>query len=313
MNDHLEGLAPPPRTSVVIPAKDRVEELGRAIDSVLTQSDHDLEIVVVDDGSVEPLEPRVAPSHRDPRLRFLRQENAGPAQARNSGVRAARGGYVAFLDSDDTWAPEKLVLQIERFRARPELALVGTGVRFVRDDGSAADETRTPKAGTSRVWELLLMVTPSVMVRRSVFLAAGGFSRDLFFMEDKELFLRIGLTHDFETVAAPLTIVHMNPTSTTQRAWKDLGLVERYERDIRTFTRRVGPLMRPTEWRHLARKVSILESDLAEMFANHGRQGRALRSLVLATLLSPVDPERYRRLARWVRTRDGRSEDRQAP
>jgi len=94
------------RTSVVIPARDRVEELERAIASVLAQTDGDFELVIVDDGSTTPLERVVG--CRDSRLRFVRQDNAGPARARNTGMLAARGTFVAFLDSDDTWEPTKL-------------------------------------------------------------------------------------------------------------------------------------------------------------------------------------------------------------
>jgi len=292
----------PPRTSVVIPAKDRVRELERAIDTVLAQTDGDFEVVVVDDGSESPLELVLGSSYRDPRLRFVRQANTGPAGARNAGVLAARGKYVAFLDSDDTWEPTKLERQVERFLARPELALVGTGVRFRRDDGAGHDEVRSVVPGTPRIWELLHMTTPSVMFQRSAFIGAGGFSRDLFFMEDKELFLRIGLRRPFETIPEPLTIVHFHPQQTTRCVLKHLGWIEKFEHDTRTFARRVAPLMRPLEWRHLARKVSILEGDIAVMFAEHGARGKAVRAQSISTLLSPLDLEGWRRLARILRT-----------
>src|SRR4051794_37728124 len=109
--DGSAGASAAPRLSVVIPAKDRIEELERALDSVIAQTERDFEIIVVDDGSEAALEPRIGDAHRDPRLRFLRQPNAGPAVARNNGVAAARGELVAFLDSDDTWEPQKLERQ----------------------------------------------------------------------------------------------------------------------------------------------------------------------------------------------------------
>jgi len=293
---------PRPRTSVVIPAKDRVDKLRRAITSALEQTDTDLEVLVVDDGSEEPLEPRLAPGLRDPRLRFERQENTGPARARNAGVRAARGTYVAFLDSDDTWEPTKVQAQVARFERRHELALTGTGVRFVRDDGSGPDEIRTVRSGTPRVWELLQLTTPAAMLRRSVFLDSGGFAEDLYFMEDKELFLRLGLRHPFETIPEPLTVVHKHAGQTTHQAWRDLRWVERYQRDVLTFARRTFPLLHPTEWRHLARKVSVLETDLADMFAEHGARGRSLGARALSTLLSPQEPDAWRRLVASLRT-----------
>jgi glycosyltransferase involved in cell wall biosynthesis len=288
----------PPRTSVVIPAKDRVEKLERAIDTALAQTDSDLEVVVVDDGSESPLELVVGSRYQDPRLRFVRQDNTGPAGARNTGALAARGRYIAFLDSDDGWEPTKVERQVERFLARPELALVGTGVRFLFDDGTGRSEVRITEPGAPRVWELLQVKTPTVMFQRDAFVAVGGFSRDMFFLEDQDLFLRTGLRFPYEIIPEPLAIVYLHAQQTTRRAWKQLDWVGRYEHDIRTFARHVAPLMRPTEWRHLARKVSILEGDVAEMFAEHGARGRALRAQSIATLLSPLDLEGWRRLVK---------------
>lgn len=105
-----------PLVSVVIPCKARVEELVRALDSVWGQSLQDFEVIVVDDGSDEPLAAALkrlmARRLAGGRLRVLRHENSrGAAAARNTGVAAARGRYVAFLDSDDSWVPEKLQRQ----------------------------------------------------------------------------------------------------------------------------------------------------------------------------------------------------------
>jgi glycosyltransferase involved in cell wall biosynthesis len=290
-----------PRTSVVIPAKDRIEELERALDSVIAQTDRDFEIVVIDDGSESPLEPIISARCRDPRLRFVRQDNAGPARARNTGMSAARGTYLAFLDSDDTWERTKLARQIERFTARPELALVATNTRFVDDRGRTSDEVRLVKANAARCWELLQMTTSSVMFRRSTLTQAGGFARDLFFMEDKELFLRIGLGAPFETIPEPLTVFHTHARQTTKRKLKELTWVERYERDVRTFMFRVAPHMRPSDWRHLARKASVLEADISEMYAEHGAYGPAVRAQAIATLLSPLELDGWRRLAATAR------------
>lgn len=283
--------------SVIIPAMNRVEELRRAVDSVLAQTFGDFEILVVDDGSAVPLEEQFG-ARSDGRLRFVRQANTGPSGARNTGAREARGELLAFLDSDDTWEPEKLARQCARFAERPELVLVGTGARFVDDDGVVPDQTRVSAAATPRVWTLLQMTTPSVMIRRDVFLDGGGFVPELFFMEDKELFLRVGLSRPFESIPEPLTVVHDHARRTTRGALRELSWIERYDRDVRTFARRVAPAMRPGDFRHLARKVSILQTDIAEMFAAHGQGRRALASQSLATLLAPLTPSGY---GRWAK------------
>jgi len=147
------------------------------------------------------------------------------------------------------------------------------------------------------------MTTSSVMFRRETLLATGGFARDLFFMEDKELFLRIGLQLPFETIREPLTVFHFHARQTTRRMFEQLAGIERYERDVGRFAVRVAAHLRPWEWRHLARKASILESDVAEMFARHGARGRAVRAWAIATLLSPLDLDGWRRLALVARSR----------
>src|SRR5689334_6850738 len=108
-----------PLVSVVIPAFNRAFILPEALDSVLAQTWKDFEVLVVDDGSTDNTEEVLEPYVARHGVRFLRQANQGPAAARNRGIEAARGKYVAFLDSDDLWLPIKLAVQIPRMEAQP--------------------------------------------------------------------------------------------------------------------------------------------------------------------------------------------------
>ena len=102
-----------PKVSVVIPTHDRAHLVGRAIRSVLAQTFQDFEIIVVDDCSVDNTK-EVVQSLADSRIRYLRHEiNRGGSAARNTGIGAARGEWIAFLDSDDEWLPKKLEKQLE--------------------------------------------------------------------------------------------------------------------------------------------------------------------------------------------------------
>lgn len=97
-----------PTVSVVIPTYNRAHLVGRAIQSVLNQTYQDFEIIVVDDGSTDNTE-EVVKSFNDPRIRYIRHDqNRGGSAARNTGIKMARGEYIAFQDSDDEWLPEKL-------------------------------------------------------------------------------------------------------------------------------------------------------------------------------------------------------------
>ena len=126
--------------SVVIPTYNRATELPSAIESVLGQTYPSVEVIIVDDGSTDGTEALI--QTRFPRVRYLRQSNRGPAAARNAGIKAASGPYIAFLDSDDRWMPQKLERQIGLLRERPEVGLVFSTVRFVSRRGRPVEERR---------------------------------------------------------------------------------------------------------------------------------------------------------------------------
>ena len=122
--------------SVIIPAYNHARYLAEAIDSVLAQTYAPLEIIVVDDGSTDDT-PAVAASYGD-RIRYIRQENAGVGAARNRGIAVARGEYLALLDSDDIWLPEKLEREIALFDADPQLGFVHCGVEKFDESGQTS-------------------------------------------------------------------------------------------------------------------------------------------------------------------------------
>jgi glycosyltransferase involved in cell wall biosynthesis len=108
-----------PLVSCIVPVSNGERYLREALDSILAQTYRPTEIIVADDGSTDTT-PAVATCYGD-RIRYVKQDNAGAPTARNRGLRLARGEFVAFLDSDDLWHPEKLERQMRRFEARPEL------------------------------------------------------------------------------------------------------------------------------------------------------------------------------------------------
>jgi glycosyltransferase involved in cell wall biosynthesis len=120
------------KVSVVIPTYNRAHVVGRSIDSALNQTYQDIEILIVDDRSTDETFEAVKPFFRHPQVRYLRHEkNKGHQAARNTGIRNARGDYVAFLNSDDTWIPEKIELQLDAINKKGEDRVVLTGWKMV--------------------------------------------------------------------------------------------------------------------------------------------------------------------------------------
>ena len=125
--------------SVVVPTYNRAYCVGRAIESVRAQSHSNWELLLIDDGSTDNTEQLIASQYgSDPRIRYIRQDNAGVSTARNTGIANARGDFIAFLDSDDAWKPWKLAVQLACFRTFPGLGMVWTEFEAVDASGKIA-------------------------------------------------------------------------------------------------------------------------------------------------------------------------------
>jgi glycosyltransferase involved in cell wall biosynthesis len=183
-----------PTISVVIPTYNTAPLVVEAIDSALAQTLPPLEIVVVDDGSTDDTEARLA--SYGGRITYVRQPNAGVSSARNRGLGLARGEFVAFLDADDAWHPRKLELQADRLRADPGLGMLGTRAYLLPLARGATVDVGDERAPLEEVsWERLAVknyfCASSVTVRRSVLDRVGVFDTALNGNEDRDLWLRI--------------------------------------------------------------------------------------------------------------------------
>jgi len=181
--------------SVVIPCYNQAHFLGDAIESVLSQSYRNFEVVVVDDGSTDDT-PRVASGYasEDPRVRLVRQQNRGLAGARNRGLAESKGEYVVFLDSDDRLLEEALAVGIRELKSHPGCAFVSGICRKITADGSVVPEWEQFRVRDDPYLELLRtcpVYVPTVMYRSSVFDAVGNFDTSYKAAEDYDLYYRI--------------------------------------------------------------------------------------------------------------------------
>jgi hypothetical protein len=193
----LQVVPETPLVSVVIPAYQAAAWIGATLDSVLAQTLRDYEIIVVNDGSPDTaeLEPALAP-YRD-RILYLRQENQGPAGARNAGIRAARGRYIAPLDADDIWEPEHLAAQVAVLEADPSVDVVYADARIFGDVPEAGRTVMELCPSEGEVtFESLVTRRSTVHIcvtvaRRETLLRAGLFDPAFRGTEDFEMWLRI--------------------------------------------------------------------------------------------------------------------------
>lgn len=215
--------------SIIVPTYNRAHVIKRAIDSILRQTYSSYEIIVVDDGSTDETA-SVISGINDARLRFIAlEENKGVAHARNVGIRAAAYDYIAFLDSDDEWLPDKLELQMDKMmNSVNQFGMVycrmggmlrdGTG-RFVCPHQDFGKEM----LGGDLFRQLLyrnVIGTPSMVVRRECLEQVGGFKETLQCLEDWELILRIARQWKIGFVDEILVEVHkMAGGVSTNTAW----------------------------------------------------------------------------------------------
>jgi glycosyltransferase involved in cell wall biosynthesis len=187
-----------PLVSGVVPVFNGERYLAEALDSMLGQTYSPVEVIVADDGSTDGT--RAVVEGYGGRVRYLHQPNQGHGAARNLGLGAAEGEFVAFLDADDLWHPEKLERQMARFRARPELDACVTLVHNFRSPelggGEEIDDGPLPgyRSGT-------------LLARRALFEAVGHFDTALRFGNDTDWFLRVA-DHGAEVELLPEVLLH---------------------------------------------------------------------------------------------------------
>lgn len=182
-----------PAVSVIIPAYNGARYIAQAIESALSQTFTDLEIIVVDDGSIDDTHQVLQPYFD--RIRYIYQDNQGVAAARNRGIQEAKGEFIALLDQDDFFLPEKIAAQITLFRQHPSLGIVHTGWHIVNQQGETISDIKPwqtfPKLDLA-TWIVYGPVLPSAMMFARQWLEmAGGFNSDFDSVDDSDLVIRL--------------------------------------------------------------------------------------------------------------------------
>jgi glycosyltransferase involved in cell wall biosynthesis len=234
-----------PVVSVVISAYQAESFLARTLDSALAQTVRDIEVIAVDNGSADGTSAVIAAAAaRDPRVRPLRLElNRGPSGGRNAGLKVARGEFVAPLDADDLWRPDKLEQQLRRFAAAgPQVGVVYSWWTYVDEAGCILPGRGGSPCHEGDVYARLLMasfVGPSSvpLVRRPLLEQVGGYDEALLAHEDKALYLALAERCDFAVMPQCLVGYTARPGSLSH----DLDALERCDRAVHAEARRRHP------------------------------------------------------------------------
>ncbi|MCP6726787.1 MAG: glycosyltransferase family 2 protein [Patescibacteria group bacterium] len=209
------------KVSIIIPTYNRAHVLPRAISSALTQTVQDFEIIVSDDGSTDNTKEIVkAYQSQDARIQYLYQEHSGGAALpKNAGIQQAKGEYIAVLDSDDEWMPEKLETQLKLFKdsINPKLGFVGCDAWFV-DSTNTQIYYKIPEY--SNVFSNILIrdyMGPGscIMYKKKVFDDVGLFDTNLKSSQDREMRIRLAQTYDFAVVHEALVVYHIGNDNIT--------------------------------------------------------------------------------------------------
>lgn len=207
-----------PEVSVIITTFNRSNYLEEALRSVLNQTYSDFEIIIVDDGSTDNTR-EVVRRFNDSRIKYIFQENKGVGAARNTGVRASKGRFIAFLDADDLWLPEKLELQVQSLKTNIRAAIVYTDMYFF-----GAIEPQTPETffksmkwppPRGKVLDKMAIrsfgLPSTLLVKSEVFDKIGLFDEKLPYCDDYDMLIRMSAYFEFEVIPFPLVKYRLHP------------------------------------------------------------------------------------------------------
>jgi glycosyltransferase involved in cell wall biosynthesis len=295
-----------PRVSVIVPAHNAEQTIVETICSVQAQTFSDFELIVIDDGSTDRTLERLEAAG-DSRLRIFSYENAGAPSARNRGIARATGEYLAFLDADDLWTPDKLQHQVAALQARTAAGVAYSWTRFVDQNGRDLYEQR-PLFFEGDVYRELLVTNftcsgSNVLVRRQAIEATGGFDVSLKVSQDWEFGVRLAARWPFVMVSRHQILYRQWPgsmwsISAAQDLWEENGI-----RTIERVFESVPADLQPLKKRRLANFYLHLAHRGLLSAADGDAVRRAGRSLWRALRLDPRlvrEPGGQHVLARWL-------------
>ena len=291
-----------PLVSVVIPTYNRAQQTIAAIESVLAQTYTNLEVIVVDDGSSDDSGEVIKrfireKANRPHPLFFLSQTNQGASAARNAGIEKACGEYIAFLDSDDVWLPEKLEWQLRAFQQlKDESGVCFTDAQLVNNSGMDVSSFQIhgrhykQTIGIDRNAAHLLAESfsgfwvSSLLVRADLIRKIGGFSSDISFVEDRDLHFRLSLVSSIAYVNKQLIRTDRNPSppGSRLRPWDQVDVQFRQQQTMLEKWLQMDSMLPPDVRRRVKRNLGALHSHRANWYLENGQYNQAREAITNA-------------------------------
>jgi glycosyltransferase involved in cell wall biosynthesis len=301
-----------PLISVIIPAYNTKLTIERAIKSVLSQTYQDYEIIVVDDGSTDKTAECIR--HFDSTIKYLHQENQGVSAARNAGVAAADGKWIAFLDADDEWHPNKLNIQMKYIISSPNIIFVSTKDIYADQGENQPFPSFAINDSEYSVWQQIAILrknkinTSSVLLKRDIFNKVGGFDVTLLHSEDRDLWLKVLYQGKGIHIPLPLTKSYRLPDSlsskTVRRSQCQIKIIDKWDnrRSDTLDTEKKIPL---PVFRKI--KYSVLYQIIYKLIASNQAEAKTIwRQFCIFSKqefpLRPRLPWRYFLFRSWLRT-----------
>ncbi|MDD5371925.1 MAG: glycosyltransferase family 2 protein [Sulfurimonas sp.] len=197
--------------SVIIPIYNSQATIARALDSVINQTYKDFEIILVDDGSSDNTNQVIKMffKNKDIAHKYIYQENSGVSIARNRGIKETVGEYIAFLDSDDMWHPQKLEI-VSNILSNDSINIIGHGYTLDNNFSNVYKTFDLTKVSFSRLLIKNFAVTPSIVVKKDV---CERFNENMRYTEDHELWLRMAIANELYFCNLPLSVIGRKPLS----------------------------------------------------------------------------------------------------
>ncbi|MEO7308262.1 MAG: glycosyltransferase [Ferruginibacter sp.] len=226
-----------PKITVLMPAYNAEKYISAAIQSVLDQTFHDFELLIINDGSTDATE-KIIRSFTDDRIRFINQANHGVAAALNMGLLNANSSLIARFDADDICFKERLQIQYEALCSHPEYIIIGSDAEYVNSAGEYVFTGRLPAYSSTEIQQLHFAKCPfihsAVMFRKENILQAGGYHEQAYTFEDHLLWSKITPQNKTCNLPQPLIQVRLNPESVCiDEKWRTKRFHEIKSRAIR--------------------------------------------------------------------------------